>query len=230
MQRIPEPELMDEAAQAQAYADADFSEPNALFSDIFKMCVGDADFAGDIVDLGCGPADIAVQLALTYCHCRVHGVDGSAPMLRIATERVLNAALSDRIMLLQSTLPRMILPRAAYDAVISNSLLHHLANPHSLWDAIEYLAKPDAIILVMDLVRPRERSEVERLVRTYAADAPAVLARDFERSLLAAYRVDEVVKQLAAAGLNYLDVQIVSDRHFAVSGRFRSQRHRMFFT
>jgi ubiquinone/menaquinone biosynthesis C-methylase UbiE len=220
MHRIPEPELMDHPAQAQAYADADFSEPNTLFLDLFKAYFASPSFGGHIVDLGCGPADIAVRLARTYDHCRVHGVDGSEPMLRFAAQHVANAALSDRISLFQCTLPRISLPRCCYEAVISNSLLHHLADPRSLWSVIKRLAIAGAPILVMDLVRPRDRAEVERLVGVYAADAPAVLARDFERSLLAAYSVDEVVEQLAQAELDYLDVRIVSDRHFTIAGHF----------
>jgi ubiquinone/menaquinone biosynthesis C-methylase UbiE len=221
MHRIPEPELMDDPAQAQAYADADFSEANTLFLDTFKAHFEPADFEGHIIDLGCGPADIAVRLARAYRHCRVHGVDGSAPMLRIAAERVLNASLAERMALFQCTLPRIIVPRSHYDALVSNSLLHHLLDPYSLWDTIKTLATPDAAILVMDLVRPPDHRAAERLVGVYAADAPPVLARDFERSLLAAYSVDEVVGQLAVAKLDYLDVRVVSDRHFTVSGRFR---------
>lgn len=220
MKRLPEPELMDDPVQAQAYGDADFSEPNKLFTDTFKTVIGRAHFSGYIVDLGCGPADIAVRLAYAYRHCHVHGIDGSEPMLRIAMKHVLSASLADRITLFQYTLPGIFVPHARYDAVISNSLLHHLADPNSLWNAIQYLAMPGAPILVMDLMRPPNRREVKRLVRTYAADAPAVLARDFERSLLAAYRVDEVVEQLAAAKLDYLNVRVVSDRHFTVSGHF----------
>lgn len=33
--------------------------------------------------------------------------------------------------------------------------------------------------------------------------------------------VDEVLEQLAVAGFDYLDVQLVSDRHFTVAGRFQ---------
>jgi hypothetical protein len=35
MQRVPEPELMDEFEQARAYAFADFAEPNQLFVDAY---------------------------------------------------------------------------------------------------------------------------------------------------------------------------------------------------
>lgn len=221
MWRIPEPELMDDPAQAEAYADADFSEPNALFSDIFNARFGSVEVGGYVLDLGCGPADIALRLARANPRCRVHGVDGSEPMLRMATKRIVNASLAERIALFQCTLPRVVVPRACYDAVISNSLLHHLADPRALWNTIKRLARPGAPILVMDLVRPPGHNEVERLVRVYAADAPAVLRKDFERSLLAAYSVDEVLEQLAVAGFDYLDVQLVSDRHFTVAGRFQ---------
>lgn len=221
MYRVPEPELMDDPAQAKAYADADFSEPNTLFSETFAAHSDPVDFGGYILDLGCGPGDIAVRLARAYRRCHVHGVDGSAAMLRIATSRVSAASFADRIALFQCTIPQIIVPRSRYDAVISNSLLHHLTDPHALWNAIKRLATPGALILVMDLVRPTSRRDVDRLVRAYGADVPAVLTRDFERSLFAAYRTDEVLEQLAVARLDYLAVDVVSDRHFTVSGRFR---------
>lgn len=212
---------MDDLDQAKAYAEADFSEPNALFIDAFKTCFQGADVAGYVVDLGCGPADITVRFALAYLICRVHGIDGSAAMLRFGKARVLQAGLSERVGLFQCLIPDGALPQPRYDALICNSLLHHLADPHALWNIIQRLAKPGAPILVMDLVRPTDPAGVDRLVTTYAGAAPAVLRRDFRCSLLAAYEVDEVRGQLAVAGLDYLSVQRVSDRHLAVFGRYR---------
>ena len=62
MQRIPEPELMDEFDQARAYAAADFSEPNERFVELFLATFPGFD-RGTILDLGCGPGDIALRLA-----------------------------------------------------------------------------------------------------------------------------------------------------------------------
>jgi len=59
----------------------------------------------------------------------------------------------------------------------------------------------------------------ESLVATYANDAQDVLRRDFRNSLFAAFEPQEVVAQLKAAGLNELEVGVVSDRHLAVFGR-----------
>jgi hypothetical protein len=65
MQRRPEPELMDTVEQARAYAEADFSEPNALF---LRLLAEQAGRPGGrrALDLGCGPADIVIRLLRRY--------------------------------------------------------------------------------------------------------------------------------------------------------------------
>ena len=81
------------------------------------------------------------------------------------------------------------------------------------------LAEAGAHVVVMDLARPASETAVDSLVETYALNEPDVLRRDFRNSLFAAYTVDEVEQQLQAAGLDTLAVQMVSDRHLAVTGR-----------
>lgn len=219
MQRIPEPELMDDAAQARAYAEADFSEPHAHFVALFRESFPDEDLAGMVLDLGCGPADVTLRLARAYPRCQVDGLDGAAAMLDLGKEAVRQAGLEARVRLVQGYLPGAEPPRAAYDAVVSNSLLHHLAEPAVLWDSVKRWAKPGAPVLVMDLLRPDSPAALDALVARYAADAPEVLRRDFAHSLRAAYRLEEVREQLANAGLAELAVRTVSDRHLLVSGR-----------
>ncbi len=48
---------------------------------------------------------------------------------------------------------------------------------------------------------------------------PEVLRNDFRNSLFAAFEPQEVVTQLADAGLETLEVEVVSNRHLAVMGR-----------
>ncbi len=219
MQRIPEPELMDDAAQARAYAEADFSEPHAHFVALFQESFPGEALAGTVLDLGCGPADVTLRLARAYPRCQIDGLDGAAAMLEFGQAAVRKAGLEARIRLVQGYLPGAEPPRAAYDAVVSNSLLHHLADPATLWASIKRWAKPGAPVLVMDLLRPDSPATLEALVSRYAAEAPEVLRRDFANSLGAAYRLDEAREQLAQAGLAGLAVRAVSDRHLIVSGR-----------
>ncbi len=219
MNRIPEPELMDDEEQARAYAQADFSEANSLFVQLFQEGFPDAGLTGPVLDLGCGPADIPMRLARLHPRARFDAVDGSEAMLEHARRAWLAAGLTDRVTLIQGLLPRLSLPVHHYLAVLSNSLLHHLHDPSVLWQAIKACARNSAPVLVMDLMRPESEQTVDSLVATYAADAPEVLRRDFWASLLAAYRPEEVREQLVAEGLDGLQVRVVSDRHLAVIGR-----------
>lgn len=219
MKRIPEPELMEDQAQARAYAEADFEEPHSMFVRLWEEWHGSDDLTGDIVDLGCGPADITVRFAERYPLVTIDGVDGSRAMLDCARERIRARGVESRIRLIHGLLPDAGLPPAHYDAVISNSLLHHLEHPDVLWRTIRACARPGAPVFVMDLMRPETRADAEALAERYAADAPPVLRHDFFHSLLAAWRPDEVRAQLMDAGLSGFEVHTVSDRHFIVRGQ-----------
>lgn len=223
MQRIPEPELMDEAEQARAYAQADFEEPNARFVECFEATFPDLR-TGSVLDLGCGPGDIVLRLATRHPGLVVHGLDGSGAMLHFACERLHEApALGGRVQFVEGRLPGAVLPLQRYDAVISNSLLHHLHDPRVFWQAVHEAAQPGAAVLVMDLFRPDAESDARALVEQYAGGEPDVLRRDFLASLCAAFTPDEIRAQLADAGLGALDVRTVSDRHVLIAGRTPAQ-------
>ena len=71
---------------------------------------------------------------------------------------------------------------------------------------------------MVDLLRPLDRDTAVQLVQQHAAGAPEVLERDFIASLHAAYTVEEVRQQLAAAGLQRFRVDHVDELHFVVWG------------
>lgn len=217
MERVAEPELMDEAAQAHAYAEADFSAPHQRFIELFRMQFPGLAPQGAVLDLGCGPGDITRRFAQAFPACTLHGVDGAATMLRHAAALQRGTALESRIRYIHGYLPGAKLPHARYATIISNSLLHHLADPLVLWQSIRAHAAPHAAVFVMDLMRPDSRATAAAMVERYAVGEPEVLRQDFYHSLLAAYTPDEVAAQLAASGL-HLAVTVVSDRHYTVSG------------
>ncbi len=220
MQRIPEPELMDDEAQARAYAEADFEEPNARFAAMCAGFVGELSDGAAVLDLGCGPGDITLRIAAANPAVEVHGLDGSAAMLAFGEAALAaNPGLRRRVRFIPGLVPDAELPRALYEAVVSNSLLHHLHDPAGLWRMIRARGAAGAPVLVMDLMRPDSEGSAQALVDQYAADEPEVLRRDFYNSLLAAFEPGEVRAQLAAAGLGHLVVEEASDRHLVVRGR-----------
>lgn len=218
MERIPEPELMDEAEQALAYARADFEEPNAAFVTRYAELVGVNE--GRVLDVGCGPGDIPMRLARRFPGLHVDGLDGAEAMLALARDALAREpAIRDRVHFIQGDIAAAPVPEAAYDAVISNSLLHHLHDPASLWQLVKQAVRPNAGVLVMDLHRPESRERAADIVATHSAGEPEVLRRDFFNSLLAAFTPEEVRRQLADVSLHGLSVEIVSDRHLLVHGR-----------
>lgn len=215
--RTPEPDLMDGAEQALAYAEADFSEPHDAFVAHFRRLFPDF-AAGAVLDLGCGPADIAIRFCRALPAISLTGVDGADAMLELGRQAVERHGLAARLALERRYLPDPTLATAHYDAAISNSLLHHLGDPAVLWQTVKHATRPGAPVVVMDLMRPASLEAAGQLAERYASDAPAVLRHDFYHSLLAAYRPDEVRAQLADAGLAHFSVEAVSDRHLLIWG------------
>jgi 2-polyprenyl-3-methyl-5-hydroxy-6-metoxy-1,4-benzoquinol methylase len=216
MDRILEPELMDDPKQAEAYARADFEEENQGFVERFKEYFPEFS-QGTVLDLGCGPGDIPIRFAKFYPACQVIGIDASTPMIQLGEQAVKEAGLSDRITLRCERYEEVPGARIA-DAVICNSLLHHLPNPLQFWQRLRQLVKPGAPVLVMDLLRPDSPEAAQAIVDQYAANEPDILRRDFYNSLLAAFTEDEIGFQLARMNLTRLLIDIPDDRHWVVGG------------
>ena len=83
---------MEEPEQARAYALADFEEPNTRFLELLDSLSGASRINGRVVDLGCGPADIAMRLLERWPNCTVDAVDGSPEMIQQADERLTRSA------------------------------------------------------------------------------------------------------------------------------------------
>ena len=220
MKRILEPELMTDDEQARAYTEADFEDAHKGFVAHFERAFAGMAIGPLVLDLGCGPGDISIRVAEAHPECVVHGVDGSEAMLRYS-EALLDRTpgVRSRVQFVHGMLPGARLPNPMYDTIVSNSLLHHLPDPHVLWKAVRMYGKSGAPVFVMDLRRPDSIETAEGLVATYSADEPEVLRRDFYNSLLAAFEINEVEEQLSDAGLDGFSVEPITDRHMIVAGR-----------
>ena len=217
MKRVLEPEVMDDPEQVQAYAQANFEEENQGFVDQFFSMYPDLE-SPHIVDLGCGPGDIPLRVARRHATCRVTGIDASQPMIAYAEQAVQQAGFQDRIQFLCQRIQDVNLSSPA-DAIISNSLVHHMPNPLRFWYCLKTFVKPGGPVLVMDLLRPESPEEAQAIVEEHAAQEPERLRKDFYHSLLAAFTDDEVAAHLAELNLSRLFVDVPDDRHWVVYGQ-----------
>ncbi len=208
---------MDGTKQAQAYAEADFEDVNQGLVDRFRELF--PSWRGRrILDMGCGPADIPARLCAAFPEASVFGIDASAAMLALAREAVREGGLEDRISLLRAYVPQIPFEQRAFDAIVSNSLLHHLSDPLNLWRTCKRYGRPGSPVLVCDLFRPPSQGEARKIVDDAGCSDHPALQADFYNSLLAAYRIEEITQQLEDVGLDHLDVEMVSERHILVWG------------
>ena len=221
MDRILEPELMEDHEQVEAYATADFSEPHNHFIQCVAHFIG-SNYTGNALDLGCGPGDITCRFARQYPECRIDAVDGSKAMLEYGTKS-LSASLAQQISFIHSKIPFTSPLPMPYGVIFSNSLLHHLPDPQTLWQTIKACSGPETSVVVMDLLRAKSESDATLMVKHYAANEPEVLKNDFYHSLLAAFTLDEIQSQLTAAQLN-LNVEQISDRHVLITGKINTNK------
>jgi ubiquinone/menaquinone biosynthesis C-methylase UbiE len=158
-----------------------------------------------------------IRFLRSFPDARVTAVDASRPMLDLAAEAIARSGLANRITLCCERFQSLNLPEQA-DALLSNSLLHHVPNPLQFWFRLKQLAKPGACVLVMDLLRPDSPEAAQALVDQYAGNEDPILKRDFYNSLLAAFTEDDVAAQLAEMNLSRLLIDVPDDRHWVVGG------------
>ena len=215
MERILEPEIMDDEQQALAYAGADFSTSNQWYVD--HLIADYPDRIGNVLDIGCGPGDVMLRLASARPAVRITAIDGSRAMIDITRQALQRAGLQKRITPLQGRIPGLPLLEHSFDAILSKDLLHHLPDPMVLWNEAKRLGRPGAVIYVMDLTRPESPQAARTIVETVAPDELPILKDDFYASLCAAFTPEEASAQVARSGLP-LQVVRVSDRHMLIKG------------
>lgn len=219
MQRVPEPELMIDTLQTQAYAGADFAAGHQSIVDALAKRFPNLEANCTWLDLGCGPLDVSIRLLNKFPQIHIHGVDGSAPMLELGREQLAKDGLEKRMSLFNQCLPTLTLPKPSYPLIFSSSLLHHLHKPSDLWAVVKMVGKPSTRVYIADLYRPTSHDTAQAMVKRYTPNEPEILQLDFLKSLLAAFSVEEVKSQLAEAGLaDFLDIEILTDRHMVISG------------
>ena len=206
---------MDDKEQVAAYAQADFSTTNNLFiGKVFRHK------RKNILDLGCGPADIPIILAENNPNIRITAIDASSEMLNYARKQIKSRKFDKNITLVKGKIPGLAksLSNRRYDFIISKDLLHHLPQPAQFWEEIKQLSHKGTAVLVMDLIRPDQKEQARKMVESGAKNEAEILKTDFYNSLLAAFTIKEIKQQLKTAKLK-LKVEKIGSRHLLVKGK-----------
>lgn len=223
LSRVLEPEVMDTAEEALDYDTMDHSFVNGLFADQFAELLQGSPYrpAGRwrVLDVGTGTAQIPIEIVRRRSDVDIVAIDLSREMLKLGQRNLERAGVAAAIRLELVDAKRLPDPSASYDAVISNSIIHHIPEPlHSLREMVRVL-RPGGVLFVRDLLRPSDLATLDRLVEQHAAGANPHQRRLFAESLRAALTVEEVASLLQQVGLPVHWVAATSDRHWTICSR-----------
>jgi ubiquinone/menaquinone biosynthesis C-methylase UbiE len=211
--RVLESEVMDRPEEARDYDAMDHSAVNLRFVDDF-LAVHGPGRGGELLDVGTGPARVPIALCRADRHFRVLGVDLAGPMLELARRNVADAGLTDRIRFARGDAKTLPFPDGRFEAVISNTIIHHIPDPEPALAEMVRLVAPGGTLMVRDLARPADEAALEAQVELHAADEPIPARNLFRDSLHAALTLDEVQAMVRGLGLPAESVTLTSDRHW----------------
>jgi ubiquinone/menaquinone biosynthesis C-methylase UbiE len=214
--RVPEPEVMDDCGEVEAYASAAEQSFLSAIDDTFiahaRRLAGaraSAGSPGRALDIGTGPGQIVLKLARHLPGWQLLGVDRSPSMIRqalAARELALRGAshapgeLTTRVEFLLADGNRLPFADASFDLVLSNSVLHHLERPAGVFEEIARVVKRDGAILLRDLRRP-SRLGYTLHVRWHGRRYSGTMHKLYCDSVRAAYTQEELFAMLQASPL-----------------------------
>ena len=211
LQRVLEPEVMDTVEEAVDYNAMDHSEVNRVFVDDLRQ----AGFqAGEALDLGTGTALIPIELCQRFSNCHVRAVDAAEQMLKLAQQNIEAAGFEGRIGVERLDAKALPYESETFDAVISNSIIHHIPEPLDCLREAVRVTKRGGLLFFRDLLRPNTQSELEQLVQTYTGHEGAHAQQLFAESLHAALSLSEIRAFVSSLGFDPNSVQQTTDRHW----------------
>jgi ubiquinone/menaquinone biosynthesis C-methylase UbiE len=209
LKRVPEPELMDDDSEVEAYAGAAAQAYLEAIDRSFVQHVEGLISAprietARVLDVGCGPGQILVMMKQRWPGMQITGIDAGPAMIEKAREDATAAGVAITYEVLRvgpEGEARLPYDGASFDLVTCNSVIHHLADPVGALDEIARVVKPDGAVLVRDLQRPKLMLPYALHVRIFGRHYEGEMRRLYEASVAAAYTPKEFGELLARSKL-----------------------------
>jgi len=134
-----------------------------------------------IVDLGCGPGDLAVELGRRLRDAHIVGVDVSPSMMQLASS---HATADGRLRFIVGSAERLPFANEAVDLVVSTLTLHHLAAPGAVFSEIARVLAPGGVALMYDVgLLSMPQGEADKLAASAGLESDAMTREAVHGSL-----------------------------------------------
>ncbi len=217
--RVPEREVMSGEEEAEAYASATaLRHLEALDDEFIDRALSLGVDSGDVLDIGTGPAQIPIKLALRNPSFIIHGIDMSEAMLRKAAVDAVQWGVEMRILLNYGDAKDLPYDPGLFDMVLCNSVLHRVADPIRLIREMARVCKDSGALLLRDLRRPNRLLCRYHLWR-HGASYEGKMRELFEASVRAAYTLEELRALVEESGVPRLKVRRMGAPHIGFQRR-----------
>ncbi|RPI76514.1 MAG: class I SAM-dependent methyltransferase [Planctomycetaceae bacterium] len=222
LERVLETEVMDTPEEALDYDSMDHSQVNQVFAEAFLELL-DSKGAPParpprVLDVGTGTARIPIHICRLRPAFEITAVDLAEHMLNLGRKNVADAGFQHLIRLEKVDAKGLPYADGAFDAVISNSIIHHIPKPVGCLREMARVLRPGGALFVRDLLRLPSDDQILEILAKHAGGATAHQRQMFEDSLRAALTVAEVQELLEQVGLPGDMVRQSSDRHWTICG------------
>ena len=134
---------------------------------------------GLILDNGCGPGFMLIEILKLFPAAQGIGIDLAEPLLEIGRQAAVKEGLAERAKFKPVDVEKLPYDDNSFDAVISTNMLHIVENPVKQLDEIERVLKPDGLCFIADIKRSWFISLFEKVSRSgfTAKEAAAIIAQ-----------------------------------------------------
>ncbi|HKQ85317.1 MAG TPA: methyltransferase domain-containing protein, partial [Candidatus Acidoferrales bacterium] len=209
LKRVPEPEIMDDSGEVEAYASAAAQAHLDAIDDTFvahAQLLLKGRERGRVLDIGTGPGQIVIKLGYRLTRWKFVGIDRSAAMIDKALESLATAGeLAGRVVFRVADGNALDFHDESFEMVVCNSVLHHIPDPQKLFSEVARVVKPGGAILLRDLRRP-SRPGYAFHVWKHGKHYKGEMRQLFIASVQAAHTEEELQRMLAASPLH--DVRV----------------------
>lgn len=215
MGRVLEAEVMESADEVSVYAGAAAREHLEVLDDRFVDQALDLVRDGRALDVGTGPAQIPVKMLARAPGLSMVGVDRGAGMLALARAARDAGGLASRLEVLHADARKLPFADGSFDLVVSNSVLHHLADPKPMLNEMRRVMRPGGALLVADLKRPAAPLMWPHML-WHGRNYSGLMWRLFRDSVRASFSLAELADVAAQLGWKDAEVTAWSSSHHAL--------------
>lgn len=162
-----------------------------------------------LLDVGCGPGNLIIQVAKKYPSLDLIGVDLSSEILELAKKKAVENNLNEKIVFKIGSVENLPFPDKSVDFILSTLSLHHWEDPKQAFEEIFRVLTDGGVLLIFDFRRDARKFFYGLLKFATKVVVPKALKKINEPlgSLKAGYVFSEISQIISQTSFSNVDIK-----------------------